>query len=240
MTVWANSFEGVPLGAAVTPANSGGASGNSWDAVFSGSGFGTVQADGTHAAHGTRSCMMSTPAGDSVLAQVRWAATIGTLTTSWARGYWWLDEYPAAYYRLHAWETGGGVNCGSVHILPTGQVNFRDTNGVQIEASPITVPLGAWWRIEPWLTGSVAAGQVGISLFTGDLDDPTPTWSWTSPATQETAGPAGEYDFGISHAIAGVAPFWGDDFAISGTGPVGPVTTPVAPSSSGLLAAFFC
>lgn len=197
MTTLTNTFEGGTPGTTVTAANSGGLSGNAFDAVAAVAGGSTIAFDSTYAAHGSVSLKLAT-ASTSESTYVQWTTSMGTQTTVWFRLYLYLTAYPALNTRL--WNaTDASTACGSLLVhsstSPAGVLIFAGPSGSAILTSTNAVPLNQWSRIEGFLTGSASAGQVGFSLY-DQKDSLAPTETQTSAATQDTTGPPTKYTFG--------------------------------------------
>lgn len=228
---------GVP-GAALTLAATA-LTGTELDAIFSGSGVGTVAYDATEALWGPVSVQIATPSGSAVLAQGRWAASMGTQVTTYAGAAFRFGSRPPALNRLIAWETPGGSNCGTAHINTSGQILFRDSTGSPILTSATVTPLGTWWYLEAMLTGSATAGVVGFRLRVGNPGQwaaETYEQQISTAGVANTVGAAGEYDFGISTATAAVGPFNTAWWQLSDTTWCGPPPG----ASPGAVASFLC
>lgn len=237
MTVLTNSFEGGTNGTTLTTANSGGASGNAFDAVTN-TGTNAVDIfDNTVAAHGTLSCKVATGTS-SVQSLNRWSTSMGTVTQVWFRMYLYFTAFPTAVTRVMGYATSGGTTCGIVGVAATtGKVNFFNASGSAIITTANAVPLNAWCRVEGFLIGSATVGQMQLKLFTTP-DSQTPTEMLTSTAAQNTTGAPGLYSFGIISNAANLGPFWMDDIGISSTGYLGPAGTPTGPNGGGFMSYF--
>src|SRR6266851_3113313 len=126
-----NSAEGItPSGTTVTTANSGGASGNAFDAVTVTSSGQTCASDNAQAAHGALSIKLATGA-TAAGTFVRWTTSMGTQTTIWFRVYAYYQANPGSSVRL--WNaTASGTSCGSVLVTTAGKLLFANSAGTTV------------------------------------------------------------------------------------------------------------
>ncbi len=222
MTTLTNSAEGItPSGTTVSVANSGGASGNAFDAVTVTSAGQTCASDNAHVSHGALSIKFATGA-TAAGTFVRWNTSMGTQTTIWFRLSAYYTANPASSVRL--WNaTASGVSCGSILVTSTGKLLFANSAGTTILTSTNSIPLNAWFRLEGFLTGNASTGQLEFKLFLS-RDAATPDETQTSAATQATTGPPTDYTYvNGGTSVANFGPIWVDDFGLSSTGYLGPV-----------------
>ncbi len=239
MTVLTNSFEGGTNGAALTPlvsGNTGGASGNFFDAITATAASGAVDVfDNTHVAHGTMACKIATGI-NSVQSLNRWSTSIGAVPQVWFRTYLYFTAIPSALFRFIGFANSSGSNtCATVAISPTGKVEFFNATGSAVITTANAIPLNAWFRVEGLLIGSATVGQMQLKTFTTAMDGQVPDEMLTSTAVQNTFGPPGLYSFGQVSNQANVAPFWMDDIGLSTTGYLGPYGTPTNTTGSGFI-----
>jgi len=225
-----NSFETGSNGTAISTANSGGSGQNAFDVVSATNA--TVAFSSTQAAHGSLSCEFATGSTAADWA-VEWTTSLGG--APWPQLYFRLYLYftanPSAAYRIFALNNAGGV-CAAIELNTTGTLRFNNSSGSQILATTASIPLGQWFRVEGFVIGSTANGQVSITLF-DSMDSTTATEGPdTSTATQATSGPMTQAVYGnIGATAANVGPYWMDDIGLSSTGYLGPVASaPVAVS----------
>ena len=217
-----NTFEGGTSGTTLTQGiggNTGGTSGNYFDTVTIGGGAADAF-DNTHAAHGSLSCKIATVASAAVYNT--WSASLTNTGVSqvWVRMYLYFTANPANAHRVFAATAGSGV-AAALQVMTTGALRWTDASGSAIVTTTTTIPLNAWFRVEGFVTGSATTGQVSLSLYTTP-DSLVPAETFTSAATQNTAGLVTDVRYGVSAAVASVGPFWMDDIGISATGPLGP------------------
>lgn len=230
MTLLTQSFEGVPAGATIAPANTGTAPDTAFDSASIGANT-TLVADTSRAAHGTQSCLVQIGATAAAVF-ASWTTAMGSKTQVWFRIYLYFPANPSSEARFFRAKTSGGVTlCGEFNISTTGKITLRPSSGSVINTSVSSVPLGAWFRIEGWIMGSSTAGQMSASLYTS-MDSGTADETITSTATQNTAGAMLEYDWGdVASGAANVGPYSMDELGLSDTGPVGPVAPVLVPLS---------
>lgn len=217
MALVKNSVEGVASGTTITAANSGGASGDAFNVVTTGSGA-TTASDNTHAMHGTVSAKIAVGA-TSTTANLNWTTSVGTQSQIWFRTYLFATANPAAIIRMFAAITTSTL-CGAVLITTTGALRWVNTAGTTILTTTNTIPLNAWCRVEGFLIGSATVGQVELKLFKVP-DSIVATEILTSTANQNTNASPNDYRFGISAATTNAGPYWLDDMALSTTGYLG-------------------
>src|SRR5215467_10547633 len=97
MTSLVNSAEGGTNGTTVSTGNSGGASGNAFDALLTTNA--TVAYDNAHAHSGALSVKFAT-AGTAANWAVEWTTSMGTLSQVWFRLYVYFTANPAAGFRI--------------------------------------------------------------------------------------------------------------------------------------------
>ena len=224
-----NSAEGGTNGTTASNVNTGGLSGNAFDNVAVGAGA-TVAFDNTHAhTPGSLSYKIATVA--SAQARLQWSTTFGSQRLHWFRLYAFFTALPAATTQLYVC-TQTGTAVANLVVLTTGQIQWRvGAGGTQILNSTHTIPTNQWFRIEGYVLGDAAVGQVEYKLFlTNSGDNTNPDEIQTSLANQNTTGIPDSYDFGINSATASMGPFWMDDLGVSNTGYLG---SPLSPPTTG-------
>lgn len=220
MTLLQNNAEGGTSGTTVTTGNSGGVSGNAFDAVNIGTGA-AVTFDNTHAAHGGLSYNVSVGA-TSANANLQWSTSMGAQTTIWFRAYYYLTANFSVAHRIFECTTSGTL-VGSVELSTTGKIIMQNTAAAAVLTSTNSVPLNQWFRVEGFITGSATVGQLSFSLYSTQ-DSQLALESQTSTATQNTTGSPDTYLFGIIGTTS-TGPYWIDEPAISNTGLIGPTNT---------------
>jgi hypothetical protein len=213
-----NSFEGGTSGTTISPANSGGASGNAFD-VVSRTGTGVIQFDNTQAAHGSLSMkVQAATSGD--IASCNWSTSLGMLGQLWFREYLYFTANPTANCRVFSYIIGA-TNCGTVSVNSSGQLIMLSSNSVTMFTFTAAIPLNQWFRIEGTIFNSTTAGQGTLRLYTSP-DSVTPAEAHTSAANFNTAGSGNSAVWGIAFSAAVLGPYWIDDIAVSTCGFLGP------------------
>jgi len=223
-----NTFEGGTSGTGISTGNSGGASGRAFDAVNTSGAGTTAQFSSAQAMHGTLSAALAFASGVSSTAYLTWSTSAGALPTVWFRLYVWHSAYPTVNTRLWQCDIGGSTLCASVYLMTNGTLLVGNTSSATITQSTTVVPNNAWYRIEGYVTGSAAAGQTELKIFTtpdGPLSSPAETN--TSAATQNTGGVPSAYRYGSFAAVTETSAWtcYLDDIGLSGTGYLGPAGT---------------
>jgi|GEM_PF-2263185 len=212
-----NNLSGVPDGAAISTANSGGISGQAFDGVNSSGG--AFVADGSVGHSGWRSAKCVTSAAGQY-AYGYWGSSLGAnLDRIWFAACLYFASLPEANCRcIGIWHSASaGSLCGSVQVTPTGLVRLLSSSGSPMATTTKPVTAGHWFRAEGLLTGSAAAGHGELRLFLNP-DSATPDETVTSEATFNTFGTIGSVGFGQSASSAAPCSFNFDNVGVSTTG----------------------
>lgn len=213
-----NTFETGTNGVAVSSANSGGSADTAFDSVSIGTGA-TLAYDNARAVAGVLSCQVATGVSTS-LSFAEWAAaTLGTQDTVFLRGYFFFTANPAAAHRIMA-AFGSATTRASIQVSASGKLRSHLPAGGIIQTMTASIPLNQWFRVEARITGSAANGQIEVALFSTAASS-IPTEVITSSATQNLGGQIDSARWGLSTALANVAPFWIDNVAVGIGGYVG-------------------
>lgn len=160
MTTKRNSSEGGTAGLTLTTANSGGASGDAWDA-FGGSV--DPQFSTTHPIAGTKS--ISYPAAASQTSFHRWTTFAGdTLET---RHYFWLDQIPTPSTEILQLRSVS-ARAAAVYVTNTAHIDFQDAAQASQFMSTATLTAGAGYYLRVWAKrgSSTTDGQMQLDLYT--------------------------------------------------------------------------
>lgn len=223
----ANTFEGGSDETTLTAGNSGGSSGDAFDAVFIG-GASTIVFDTARASHGSYS-MRFAPA-DSQAVNAQWTATStgGGFTETWGRFYFYATAKPSNGVRLVSFFTTGGTRQAHIEMTasPNGLLRVADsafTSGDTVAA----IPLDEWVRIEWHVLHSATVGQLEAKIFQADSTSPITNGTVSSPASRNTGASADAIRFGQSTGVvlSGWSA-WMDSLQANTTGWPGPATTP--------------
>jgi len=175
MTVYQNTFEGGTDSTAVTTANSGGASGDAFNAATAGISYST-----TRAHEGTHSGMFTTDAATTYLA---WYP--GANTNFAARAYYYFTEANSGgeFHLTGLYEAGG--NSALIFRLTSGNVlrvykNIAPTSNSW--APTTTMPVGSWIRTELLVEQGTTSsnGRVRAAIFSGNSTTPLAESGWVT------------------------------------------------------------
>lgn len=219
--VLTNSAEGLSAGTTVTTGNSGGASGNAFDAVAIG-GLATLVADNAQVGNGIMAYKVATGATVTT-ALAEWNASGGTNTSEFYRIECYIPpgELITAGWRPVAFRASGG-HAASLLFQTNGTIQISiGTAFSSVVTFTTPAPIGVWFRVEGWITGDASAGAVSAALFL-TLTARIPVELRTITALN-TTGVLINYWYGQNNSSANSGPFWFDDIGASPLGYLGPV-----------------
>jgi len=220
-----NTFEGGSNNTTVSTSNSGGASGNAFSNVTVGSGA-TVEFSTADYAHGSVGLEIAT-GSTSTTAYVQWA--VNPAPTYWFRAYCYFTSNPAAALDLVSLLNAATTPRALIVVNTTGTLS-GNTNSTTRFTTTSVIPLGEWFRIEGYVTGSPNAGAISLSLFYPD-DAQVPVETHTATGINALAQ-LSAIRFGVGAAAANIGPFWLDDVGVSDTSYLGP-SSRTGPASLG-------
>lgn len=233
MAAVANSFEGGSNGTAVTVANSGGGSGDAFDAVSAVTGQ-TLNYDNTHN-RGTLALKAATgsTSGRSVVA---WTTSIGTQTLVYLRLYVYPTGNQSVAPYLCRVLSGGAVTSSTsrcaLEFSASGQLILLNSSATAIAGmtSALAIPNSAWTRVELKLTlsSTAAVGSCEMRIYRTNPDGTSPDETLTNSGTANLGGSGDTYCFGICDTDANVGAIWFDDVAASTVDWIGPVGAGIA------------
>ena len=220
-----NNGAGATPGTPVTAGASGGASGNAYDGNLAASGA-TLNWDNTYVPQqGGVPIQVATTSSGS--AYVSWATSMtapnaaAALAQAWFRVYCYVPGALSANTTIFAGFQSGGGTCGSVKLTTSGVVEALDSTGT-VRVTTAAFPVGTWFRVEGFITGSATAGQLNLVLY--DAQDSTTASSAPATATGlNTLGTMTGWRFGQATALANAGPVWIANTALSNSGYAGPV-----------------
>lgn len=216
-----NSAEGGTNGTTVTTANSGGASGNAWDAVFLSTGAGTVVYDTAQSAHGGVSIRHSTAdVGDSI--QLQWVASVGTPSRLWGRLYYRTASLTLSTDVFRVRSSLGNQVARIAHSANTGLVLLRNGANSIVYTSTNAVVVNTWYRFE-WDFRPGASVTNTVTWYAGDSTTPIETLSATSSYSTDTN--CQQVHIGNMASQTFLDNRWFDDIAVSDVGPLGPAVS---------------
>jgi len=151
---------------------------------------------------------------------VAWNSALGSLAQHWFRVDLFMASNPSAQHQLYV-ACQGGNRCADISVTTAGKLIARNAAGTTIFTTTASVPLNTPFRIEGFIVGDAAVGQVELKLYPS-RSATVPTETQTSTATQNTLGIPNQYRCGMgTGGVTGVSWDTGT-FAISPTGYVGP------------------
>lgn len=209
--------------ATVTTGNSGGTSGDAWDAVTIGANA-TAVYDSTVTAVGKRSLRLATGAS-AVTAFVQWLVKIGQrwpsgMTTQYGRTYFRVASIPAADRTVLEFLAPDGVtNRGNLRLRSTGALRIRDAANATVATTTTILSPNTWYRIEERLDGSVT-GNWEIRLYLGSSAVALETLSGSA----NFGGVIGAINLGYVAAVAALPQIWFDAVEFNDTGFPGPAS----------------
>jgi hypothetical protein len=218
-----NNAEGGTSGVTVTTGNSGGASGRAWDVVTIGTGCTSVF-DNSQAAHGLLSYKIATGSTSAEAYNTWTTASVGSQTQVWFRLYLYFPVQPTVTSRVFTalGSPPSSLTCAALSVLTNGTLQLVDSAFSTVFVTTHSIPIGAWFRVEGYVTGSATAGQAQLRLF-DSLDSTAPTETQTSAATHNLLGNVCRVTYGIDSSVVNAGPYWYDDAGLTNIGYMGPV-----------------
>lgn len=190
-----NSFEGGTNGTTLSTANTGGASGNAFDAV-------TITGTGATATFSTTSpykgslcgAIASGTSTSGIKALVRYSPAGGIGTSAQFRAYINLTGLPSSSSQVLQIANSTGV-IADVFINATGTIGVQ-ASGTTIGTTTTALVANTWYRLEAWLTpgATTTTGALHVGIATGDaaltetVDSTTCNLSTTQAVTQFSLG----------------------------------------------------
>jgi hypothetical protein len=207
--------------------NTGGSSGNAFDAIGPGTGA-TDVFDNTYVAHGLLANEIATGASAASYNQWNTSGLAPSVSQMWFRLYAYFTVNPTNQHKIWSCTSGGSTAVSSLFVTTSGKllVSYSSTGTTFVTFSN-SIPLNRWFRVEGFIVASATVGQVSATLY-GSMDSIVPTETHTSAANLNTSSvnPTA-YNFGPITAVANVGPFWMDDVGLSSTGYLGPSNTAI-------------
>src|SRR6185312_157333 len=220
-----NDFAGGTPGQTVTPANSGGTSGQSFDTGAVTAGAGTFAYDVTQVPPGQSvACKVATAGAGTAYAG--WSTSLTSpnggspLAQVWFRCYLYVPAALTANTTVFgAFQSGGGT-CGTVKLTTAGTVTFSDSTGTA-QVTIAAFPTSAWFRLEGFIAGDPVAGQLNLALYSSP-DSTTPSSAPATATGLNTLGTMTGWRFGQATSLTGAGPYWLGSPGLSNAGPLGP------------------
>lgn len=219
----ANNADGGTNGTTVSTANSGGTSGDAWDAVTIGLNT-TATFDSTVTPRaGGLSYKLTEPATLATV-YLTWSTALGTLSTGAhiaGRLYLRMSTLPTGSWGVFRILNGSTILCG-LRVTTTGTIQMEQSGAsVSGTAGNGTMSANTWYRLEFDFTGVGSASGAGTGrLFVGDATAQTGTDATTSAVSFGTLAP-NTVRIGMSSAVAGMpasSSFWVDDLQLNASG----------------------
>lgn len=177
--------EGGTNGAAITPANSGGASGDAWDTVGGNVSGRIAQYETSVPLVGNVSAVFAT-GGTAGTAFVQWTTAILNLwpagmTTQYFRTYLNYASLPPMQRIILQWlDTTAAINRSNILLLATGQLRLRNAVNGTVATFTTTMAANTTYRLEGQVDGVAAGGAYSMSLFLGNSTTPLESVSGTA------------------------------------------------------------
>lgn len=218
-----NSFEGGSHGTSITTGNSGGASGDAFNAIN-----GTAPIfSSTHAMHGS----LAMDPGTGTNGNVQWTLSPAK-TQIWGRGYYYFTGSPTAAYSVVI-ARNGASNLGLVKFNTSRQLQVGE--GATLTTFTSTIPTNAWFRVEFRMNCSGTTisveGRLWLTPDSAGAADETQTQN-----VSDTTANMDAIRFGTN--VNSTFTPWTDDILVNDTGFPGPaVTTASGVATSALMVA---
>lgn len=206
-----NSFEGGSNGVDITPANSGGLSGNAFD--NSAPNGGTIKYDSTVSAHGSVSSKFDLD-GTTNPTQLDWI--IGPVDELWIRFYLRVSALPSASTSIGLVETNRGSTEKSLFLWSAGVLRTYDG-----ENGSVSISTNSWVRIEVYFRESTDTQIIRLYLSPESLvpDETIEISSGVDPSNNLI----NRVSFGDSEGAGQDLNVWMDDIKVSTEGWIGPL-----------------
>jgi hypothetical protein len=163
-----NTFEGGTNGAAITAANSGGASGNAVNATSCTGGATLTYASGG-GAHGSNVSALVTPGTGACAMQ--WSKSITATSEAYGRAYINFAGNPTNTFALLRISDATPSRDVQVNLSKTGKLSVTDAAGTTQVTFTNSIPLNSWVRLE-WHLISAASGTFELRMYAGDSTTP--------------------------------------------------------------------
>lgn len=228
MAAKANTFEGGSDTTVITTANSGGASGDAFDAVTSNT-ANYAKFSTTQAFQGTKSGKFNGDVTEGLTCHADyWQPS--TTTEVWARFYVYLTANDPVGTRLLESRTAADGVTGGLTLQSGGLLQLRDSAGaITAKVTTNAVPLNSWCRVEYRVKadGGTSSGEVEVWLYT-DPNATSPAAGDNQLATGRVTGAnVDRIRVGWPNGSNGTGIVWYcDGLAFSSAGKLGPLAAP--------------
>ena len=159
-----NSAEGGSNNTTVTAGNSGGLSGDAFQAT-SIVGSGTLTYSSNFSVHGNLAYKYTTTAVTGQ-AYPRWTSNMGpTAFTFYARTYLYIPSYPPNTVRVAEFRDNAAGKIVAINLGTTGRLTVKDANDLTVSTTTASVPTGSWVRIELRCVSHATLGEATLRLY---------------------------------------------------------------------------
>lgn len=210
MAEFSNSAEGGTNGSTVTVANSGGASGNAFDAAAR-SGTGTLTYSNASSAHGGLSIHVNTPvAADTSF--VVWST--GNDADVAARFYLYLNALPSSAVNILTVRSAS-AQTAVIALNSTNRLQLQNAASGVVNTMTNSLSINTWYRVELQATvgATTSTGSLAYQYFA--LDDTTPLGSFSTTTTNTGTAPVTTVRFGDSSGSSGFINMLIDDTKVN-------------------------
>lgn len=225
MTVLRNNFDGGPDGTTVTVANSGQVPGNdAFNAVSSPASGQVMQFAATEALERpTAEFVLHVATGStSVSAGVQWNTSMGTQTQVWWRAYSYYVALPTTTNPPVFVSDNGTAYGGITDVDTNAHVRLINGPSTASDVSAVTVPLGAWFRVEGWYQFSTTSGNGEVRIYITEPDGVNPDETLNLSNVNMGTSNCTAYTFGYAIGRANLPHAYVSGIEVNNTGWPGP------------------
>lgn len=220
----ANTFGGGSNGTTITAANSGGKSGNIFDAVSIGTNLVTYDNTITRGAYAAQLVTAATGA----IGTLKWN-TLGSLTSSvYFRCYIFLTAIPGIHLYFGQANNNAGTRCAGIEVVATtGKISFENAAGTDNTTDLLgttTVATNQWVRLEWRIIPATSSATIEWRLYNTDADADSASYTETKISTvQVLLANIDQIAWGIPDSpVPGSFTYYVDDIAVSTADWIGP------------------
>jgi hypothetical protein len=218
-----NDMESGSNGATVTTSNSGPSSSGPYNSVFTSvtiGGGATFIYLNDQSAHGTLSLWPAYGASTNPT-YLTWSSPYTGSSQQWFRLYAYFTVAPSSSSQVMIEAlTAASTSAGKLKINTNGTLSMDAGAASNVITTANAVPMNQWVRIEGYITGDPALGQVSMTVYQS-MDSAVAYETVTSAGNLNTIDDPATWRFGL---VSGGAAFYNyhlDDIAVSASGPVG-------------------
>lgn len=221
-----NTFEGGTDEVTITAANSGGASGNAFDAVASGTGWVRVFDTG-QSMYGSMAMRMSCGA-TAATGTISWTTSLGAgLSRIYVRHYF-RGDYTVGARGMHRFR-GTGVSLGRVEINTSGQMRLINTSSTIVATGTAVLDTATWYRFE----SSLGSGSSTLNVARVYEGNSTQILDEVSGTSDFGTGNIDEVNFGQTVSFSNIPAAWWDSIEVRDDGYPGPFVRQTAALGAG-------